>query len=55
MKYLTLVIGILAIIISIYDSNSWADLRANYLGFIVGFALIYNYYERHKSSQKTAK
>jgi hypothetical protein len=54
MKYLTLVIGILAIIISIYDSNSWAELRSNYLGLILGFGLLYKYYESYKS-QRAAK
>jgi len=54
MKYLSLIIGALAIIIAVYDSNSWEELRSNYLGLIFGFGLLYKYYESYKS-RRTVK
>lgn len=53
-SYLSIVYGVLIIITSIYDSESWEDLRSNYLGFILGFGFIHVYYKQIKS-QKTDK
>ena len=39
-SYLSIVFGVLIIILSIYNTDSWEDLKSNYLGFIVGIGFI---------------
>jgi len=48
MKKLTLLIGILAIFISCYDTISGESIKSNLVGFILGIGLILSYFESYK-------
>ncbi len=45
MKKIILIIGILAIIISIYSTVSGESLKSNLVGFILGIGFILTYFE----------
>ena len=45
MKKLNLIIGILAIIISTYNTISGESIRSNLVGFLLGIGLILSYFE----------
>lgn len=49
MKKLILIIGILAIVISTYNTISGESLMTNLVGFLVGIGFILNYFESDKS------
>jgi len=48
MKKLNLIIGILAIIISTYNTISGESIRSNLVGFLLGIGLILSYFESDK-------
>lgn len=45
MKKIILIIGILAIIISIYNTVSGESIKSNLVGFILGIGFILYYFE----------
>ena len=51
MKKLTLIIGILAIIISSYNTISGESIKSNLVGFILGIGFIINFFESNKSEK----
>lgn len=51
MKKLILIIGILAIVISTYNTISGESLMKNLVGFLVGIGFILNYFESDKSTK----
>jgi hypothetical protein len=48
MKKLTLIIGILAIFISSYNTISGESIKSNLVGFILGIGFILSYYESNR-------
>jgi len=48
MKKLILIIGILAIIISSYNTISGESIRSNLVGFFLGIGFILSYFESDK-------
>ena len=50
-KFLILLIGILAIFISSYNTISGAPIKSNLVGFIFGIGLILSYFKLNKSEK----
>jgi Flp pilus assembly protein TadB len=52
-RILILVIGILGIIISSYNTIAGESIKSNLVGFILGIGLILVYFETNKSNRTT--
>ena len=50
-KKLILIVGVLAIFISIYDTVSGESIKSNLVGFILGIGFILSYFESNKSEK----
>lgn len=51
MKKLILIIGILAVFITCYNTVSGESIKSNLAGFVLGIGLIITYFESYKSKK----